>query len=61
MTQTSVKNYRGALCGRQVNLLEAVAARQLPLFASILSNGKRHAKLKAKARKAVPSALTSPP
>jgi len=35
--------------------------RQFPLFASTLSNGKRYAKLKAKERKASPSALTSSP
>jgi hypothetical protein len=58
---TSVKNFRAALCGRQVIFQEAAAMRQFPLFASILSNGKRHAKLKAKEWKASPSALTSPP
>jgi iron-sulfur cluster repair protein YtfE (RIC family) len=61
MTQIFVKNYRVTLCGGQVNLQEAAAIRQFPLFASILSNGKQHAKLKAKKWKAVPSALTSPP
>jgi hypothetical protein len=59
MTQTSKKNYRAALCGGQVNLQEAAVVRQFPLFASILSNGKQYAKLKAKECKAAPSALTS--
>jgi hypothetical protein len=61
MTQTSAKSYGVELCGRQVTLQDAVAARQFPTFASILSNGKPYAKLKAKEWKAVPSALTSPP
>ena len=61
MTQTSVRSYGAALCGRQATLQEAAAARQFPLFASILSNRKRYAKLKVKEWKASPSALTSPP
>jgi hypothetical protein len=61
MAQTSVRSYGAALCGHQVIFQEAAAAREFPLFASILSNGKRHAKLKVKEWKAVPSALTSPP
>ncbi len=40
---------------------ESCGGAPISLFASILSNGKRHAKLKAKERKALPSALTSPP
>jgi hypothetical protein len=61
MTQSSVRSYGAALCGRQAILQEAAAERQFPLFASILSNGKRHTKSKAKEWKALPSALTSLP
>ncbi len=58
---TSVKNFRAALCGRQVIFQEAAAVRQFPLFASILSNDERYAKLRAKEWNAAPSALTSSP
>jgi hypothetical protein len=39
---------------------EAAVVRQFPLFASVLSNGKRHGKVKDKERKAAHSGLTSP-
>ena len=43
-----IRQPHAALCGRKVIFQEAAAARQFPLFASILSNSKRHAKLKTK-------------
>jgi hypothetical protein len=61
MTQISVRSYGAALCGHQATFQEAAAARQFPLFASILSNDERYAKLRAKEWNAAPSALTSSP
>ena len=56
------KNFRETLCGHQATLQNAAAAaRQFPLFTSMLSNGRRYAKLKAKERKAALSTLTSLP
>jgi len=43
-----IRQPHAALCGRKVIFQEAAAARQFPLFASTLSNSKRHAKLKTK-------------
>jgi hypothetical protein len=41
ITKASVRILGAALCSRQATLHEAAVVRQFPLFASILSNGKR--------------------
>jgi hypothetical protein len=61
ITKASVRIFGAALCSRQATLHEVAVVRQFPLFASVLSNGMRFAKLEAKERKSSPSALTSPP